>query len=288
MSDQPNSGDLPSVSLELPGSRFRSDGNRIVEALGDIASGFLKFRIWRQLAWEDFIERYRRAYFGVLWAIFGFILFSFAIIFFVSAVTDGNVTSGALYILFGFLFYQLLTSMVIDASLLFVGARAWIKSTRMPYSLYVFKGITRAMTLFGFNVIGASIMLFFFNYQPTLGALWVLPGLLAILVNAVWVYLFLGTILARLRDVQHLLAFIVRMGIFFTPVMWRPGDDPFRSMIALFNPLTHFIDICRIPLVEGHPPVQSWIIVGCLTVVGWILALAVFIAFRRRIIFWIT
>jgi lipopolysaccharide transport system permease protein len=108
------------------------------------------------------------------------------------------------------------------------------------------------------------------------------------LINAVWVKLFLGVICTRFRDLTHLVNTVMRVMFFLTPIIWLPEQLGERVMQFLWwNPFAHFIWIFRTPILDGDPAVESWIYVGVVTVVGWVLALTAFSLFRKRIVFWL-
>ncbi|MEL6569649.1 MAG: ABC transporter permease [Pseudomonadota bacterium] len=275
------------VSMDLPHESFRSNAGKFGAAIEDLTVGLGRVSLWSTLAWEEFGARYHRSFFGILWAFFGFIMFAVAIIFFVGAIMGPAVEDMVLHILFGFLFFQLLSSQIMDGANVFVTSAGWISSVRMPLSVFVYRGIARNLITFFFSVLGAGLMLIVTGYVPPAGAWWAIPGLIVTIFNTVWVYLLLGTITSRFRDFGHLLGNFVRMAIFFTPVMWLPGDGGLRGFIGDINPLTHFIEIMREPLLHGTVPILSWQIVAGMTVVGNILGLLVFVRFRPKIVFWI-
>lgn len=207
--------------------------------------------------------------------------------FFRAAVAQGGISDRASYVIFGFLFFQLLSPMVLDASTVFANAANWLKGALVPMSLFVFKSLSLNLIVFTFNAVGACLVLIVFGYRPTSQAWIFLPAFLLTLVNAGWVYFLLGPLLAKYRDVAQLLSAIMRMAIFITPILWVPQKGTLLGLVALINPLTHFIDIMRAPLIDAPFPWISWFIVGGLTIGGWIVALMTFAMTRKKIIFWV-
>ena len=280
-------GELESSAIQLPPQKFSSGRNPFTAGLADLSEGFLKVQLWTELAWEDFIKRYRRSFFGALWATFSFAIFALAILFFFTSITGDEVQGTLAYIVLGFLFFQLLSSIIIDGSQVFVIASNWLKSARLPLSIFVYKDILRILIVFGFNAVGAGALLLWSGYEIPDGAWWALAGMAVTILNAVWVYLLLGVVVSRLRDLAHLINAFMRMAFFMTPVMWEPAENGYRAYVSLYNPLTHFIAINRQPFLDGSLPQTSWIIVGCITIVGWLIALLAFCLLRRRVIFWV-
>ena len=76
---------------------------------------------------------------------------------------------------------------------------------------------------------------------------------------------------------------------FVTPIMWLPEILAARGVVwvANTNPIYHFIEIVRAPLSGAGTPVMSWLAVVAVTVLGWMLALAVLYRFRHRVPYWL-
>lgn len=273
--------------MQLETQNVSSDENPIVAVCRDIARGAGRIETWSALAWEEFSRKYRRASLGIAWAVLSFVIFAVAILFFRAAVAQDGMSERASYVILGFLFFQLLSPMILDASVVFANAANWLKGALVPMSLFVFKSIALNLIVFTFNIIGAGIVLGIFGYTPPSEAWLALPAFLVVVINAVWVYFLLGPLLAKFRDVAQLLAAIMRMAIFVTPILWVPQEGTMLSLVALFNPLTHFIDIMRAPLLGAPTPWLSWYIVGGITLIGWIAAIITFAMTRKKIIFWV-
>ena len=287
MSEIASSTTADTARLKLPQQRYRSGRNVLIAGLADIFSGLFKVRLWRELAWEDFVKRYRRSYFGILWAAISFAIFAMAIVFLHTSLMGGTGNRTTTYIVLGFLVFQTLSSGIMDGSNIFVLSANWIKSSRLPLSLFVYKDITRNFIISVFNAVGAGALLAWSGYRFPMEAYWAIAGVVAIFVNSIWVYLLLGTIVARFRDLFHLIGAIMRMAFFISPVMWVAPEEGMRAAMALYNPLTHFIAIVREPLLTGNIPVLSWQIVGGISLTGWILGVLAFCLFRRRIVYWV-
>lgn len=272
---------------KLPSQRFQTARNVFVAGFEDFFSGMARVRVWRELAWEDFIKRYRRSYFGVLWAILSFAVVGISILFFFSAVTGEGMQDGVSYIILGFLAFQLLSNIILDGCNVFTQAAGWITSARLPLSLFVFRDVARILIVFFFNAVGAAIILVWHGYVLPPGFAWSLVGLAVTIFNAFWVYLLLGVLVARFKDLFHLIGAIMRLGFFISPIMWVPTGEGMRSLIALYNPLTHYIAIMRDPLLGVPTPWMSWQIVGAVTLIGWASGIFMFCLLRRRVIYWV-
>jgi ABC-type polysaccharide/polyol phosphate export permease len=208
------------------------------------------------------------------------------LIFGVLSRSDQNVFGP--HVVIGFLVYGYITNLVIHGCSVFISNHSWIKSMRLPYGVFIYKGIMENTIILIFNLFAALIiLLFFFDLEVSIYQLLLIPAFLVILLNSVALYMLLGVLCARYRDFLHLIQTIMRFALFITPIMWVAEDMGLRGAIALYNPLTHFIEIFRTPILYGDPALRSWIVVLVITLVTWLIALATFLGCRKRIIFWL-
>jgi ABC-type polysaccharide/polyol phosphate export permease len=118
--------------------------------------------------------------------------------------------------------------------------------------------------------------------------LWVIPAYLVLSLNAIWMFLLVGVIGARYRDIGHLIQTMMRVLFFITPIIWIPAQlGQTGEFIALINPFAHYINLLREPVASGTVPVLSWIIVLTITATGWVLATLVYSHNRRNIVHWV-
>lgn len=53
------------------------------------------------------------------------------------------------------------------------------------------------------------------------------------------------------------------------------------------NPLLHYLDIVRAPLLGAHQELRHWAVVLVLTVVGWVFAAFAMRQYRARVPYWV-
>lgn len=275
------------VSLDLPHEHYRSNSGTYSVAFSDLLRGLQKVSVWSALAWEEIISRYKRSYLGILWAVLGFMIFTIFLVFFRMAITGQANFDYALWVVFGFLSFQLIISGINDGTMVFIQSANWLKSSRLPFSLFIYKGIARAMIVFFFNLIGAAIIVLYFKYVPPPSAWLALLGLMVTVLNAVWVYMLLGVLCARYRDLGHFISSITRMLLFVSPVLWEPGQGGVMSLVARLNPISYFMEVVRGPLLGQDVPIFTWQVIGGITVGGFIVAFFAFAHFRKKLILWI-
>jgi len=267
---------------------YNSDVSRLALIKWDLIEGLKRWRIWINLAWGEIHSRYGRTLIGVSWNVISFGLFCLAIIVIFGALSESGSGRFGPHVVIGYLVYMFITSLVTDSCGVLVQNQSWLKSARMPYGIFIYKGIMKGLIVLGFNLIAAvAILVIFFDLDLHKAQWLIAPAFLVILLNGIAMYMLLGSLCARFRDLTHLVITLMRFAFFVTPIMWEAGNFGMRGKIAMYNPLTHYIEIIRKPLIYGDPAFLSWTIVLCITVLLWVMAIFIFVLYRKKIIYWI-
>jgi ABC-2 type transport system permease protein/lipopolysaccharide transport system permease protein len=191
------------------------------------------------------------------------------------------------YLAAGFVVWGLLSGLVLDGSRCFVGREGLIRQLAAPLSIYVFETLWMNLLIFSHNLVIFGIVSIIFQNEPNLAWLLFLPGILVVLINGVWIALFCGVISARFRDFPQVLASLVQVMFFVTPIIWNPDMLPGRALLLDLNPFYHLLEVVRAPMLGKSPSVDTWIAIALITVAGWTSALTVYSLYRRRLAYWV-
>lgn len=258
--------------------------------LRDVYEGLQRHHVWRAFAWDETKLRYHRSVIGVFWIIASYALFVGGISIFFGGFAAMSMQEFTIYVGLGYSTFQFLMANIADGSAVFSSARAWIKSTNLPYSIYVFKSLFRSLLPFVMQLTVAFVLMFYFGTfgNVTWHALMALPALGMFLLCAVPLQYALGLIAARYSDVKHSINAITRLMIFITPILWvREEAGGVRAILADLNPMTHFLEIFRNPLMGLDVRPLSWMVVIGITIAMWLFAGLVSTLMRQRLPFWI-
>ncbi len=258
--------------------------------LADIAGGFRAGRVWRAFAWEETKRRYRRSALGLLWIVIGYVAFVGAIALFfggfnlATAEKIKSIEQFATHIALGYAAFALITANIQDGAAVFTGSAAWIKSVSLPYSVYALKNVTRTLVPFALQLLSWFVFALVIGHEFKPVAFLSLAAVAIIIVNAVAMQLFFGFLSARFRDIEHMLSTILRVLLFVTPILWTyEGTSGLTRTLADANPVTHFVEIFRAPLLGLAPTAANWTMVACSTAVMWGAAILAGAALRRRL-----
>ncbi len=256
--------------------------------LVDLRDGLAMGPVWRAFAWDEIQNRYRRSTLGLAWIMISHLIFVGAISIFFGGFSTAGMAGFTIYVAVGFAVFTFIIGNFVDGCDVFRSSASWIKSTSMPYSIYIYKSIARSLFPFAVQLASSLVIMVALGWRPTWTALMAIPALAIFLLNAVWIQLFFGLLAARWRDISHLVSALTRVLFFTTPILWvyeeRAG---LVKRFADINPLTHFLSIFRAPLLNTEPSPVSWPIVIGWTIFGWVLACAAASVMRRRLPFWV-
>lgn len=261
--------------------------NQIACATNDWIEGFRNWKLGVQLALEDIRDRYRRSVLGILWVTATFLLFIGIKAFVFSSMNAMSMAAFTQYLTIGFALWTLINMLVVDGSATLVRSRQWVLSSSLSYAIYILQAVFRSFLNFMLVAIAAIIILAFTKMSLTSAAFSIIPAFVLYFVTGIWVSALLAPICARFRDILYALQTGMRIMFFATPIIWTPTPGTTRGLIALWNPFTHYLEIVRDPLIHGTVPVQSWIIVGSISLVGIIAASFSYTVTRDRVAFWV-
>ena len=257
-------------------------------ALADLRDGWRRRSMWRAFALEDLRQQYGRTFFGLGWITIAFaILVAIKGVFF-SVFSTRSMAEFTLYVALGFLVYQFLVGNLVAGCNLFIQNAAWMKSGPIPFSVFVFQGAMKQTLLFFGNALVVAAAIAILRPEVSVNAAMAGVAMIVYFATALWIQLLFGVIAARIRDFGQLVVAATRMLFFITPIIWTYDEAVgVRQAIALYNPLTHYIEISRAAVLSGAINSTSWIIVGALTAAGLAAAFSVFALFRHRLPYWV-
>lgn len=257
-------------------------------ALSDVVDGLQMWRLWGRLGAMEIRRRYRRTVLGPFWASLSLAILIAAMGVLFANLWKLDVADYLPYLASGFIVWFPISAIIMESCGAFVAAAGTIQQVRLPYSLFIYVVLWRNLIVFGHHVAVYVVIAVIFSVPVNANSLLVLVGLIFLCLNGVWVGLLVGALTTRFRDVQPLLASLLQILLFVTPIFWPPELLARRvALLVDLNPFYHFVAILRAPLLGQAPEAISWYAVVAVTVAGWSLTLFVFGRVRDRLPYWL-
>jgi ABC-2 type transport system permease protein len=262
------------------------------KAWWDLAAGLARYELWLHLGWQDIKQRYRRSVLGPFWITIATGATAVAMGLLYSKLFKLPLAEHLPYITLGLIIWNLINAAILEGAEVFVANEGLIKQLPAPISVHIYRLVWRQMVLFGHNILIYVIIAIIYPKPWTWPDLAVVPALGLIVVNCVWVSVVFGIVGTRYRDIGPLLFSVVQLLFFMTPIIWnestlrQQGMESYARIIEL-NPLLHYLDIVRAPLLGADQELHHWVVVLVLTVIGWIMATFAMRQYRARVAYWV-
>ena len=257
-----------------------------VRALEDIRAGLRNVHLWPMLAWLEIKHRYRRSLLGPLWLTLSTAVFIGGMGSLYGMLFGQSRAPYIHYLAVGVVVWIYIAGLINDGCQTFIAAEGLIKQTKLPLTVYALRVVWRNFLIFAHNFIIIVVVSAYFMPEWDWGLLTSAAGIVLIALNGLALSLSLGLTSARFRDIPQIVASIVQLLFFITPIFWRPAMLTAHPWIADWNPIFHFVELVRAPILGGPIPVDSWLIALTLTVLTWVIAFGLFARFRARIAYW--
>ena len=255
--------------------------------MDDLGAGISLWRLWVMLGWNDILQRYRRSILGPFWLTASMAIMVIALGVLYAELFRQPINDFLPFICVGLLVWSLLSSFFLEGGTLLIGSESYIKQIKLPYTVYAFRSTWSKVIIFGHNVIIYFGVLLYFQIWPGAVALLAIPGLMIVVLNGLLANLFIGMISARFRDVPQVIASVVQIIFFVTPIFWKPDLVKSRPFITDLNPFFHLIEIVRAPMLGSMPSTKTFVAVALITLVNLAISGIFFVRYRARVAYWV-
>ncbi len=262
--------------------------SRFGQAVDDIASGATRWWIWSNMAWEDIRLRYRGSVLGPFWLTLSMAVMIATLGIVYSTIFAAKIRTYLPFLTLGLLLWTFISAIVTEGCNCFINAEPIIRQIRMPFTTHVLRILYRNLIVLAHNAVVYLAVAWLFAVPIDARALFALPGLTLDIANGIWVCLLLGMLSARFRDIVPIVASVIQIVFFTTPILWLPASlNGHYRWIVDFNPIYAMIEIVRAPLLGQPVRAGLWELALAVTLVGWAATFAFFARFRARIPFWV-
>ena len=274
-----------------PALLLRSDltpGARQLQAIEDVTGGLKLWRLGLIQGWLDIRLRYRGSVLGPFWLTLSTAVMVAALGLLYSTLFKMNLHEYLPFLALSLVLWNFVNAMVGEACLCFTMAEGMIRSVRLPFTLHAWRTIVRNVLVLAHNVLVIVGVWAIFDTWPGWRAALAVPALLIWLLDSFAACLLLGTFCARFRDIPPIVASVMQIAFFVSPIIWKPEllqGESARWLPA--NPFFSLLEIVRAPLLGEVPSAITWASAlgysAALCIVAWLF----FARVRGRLAFWV-
>jgi ABC-2 type transport system permease protein/lipopolysaccharide transport system permease protein len=271
-----------------PGIDVPARASRLDQAIADLLEGWKLNWLWTRLAHQDLRLRYRGSVIGPFWQTLTTGIMIGGMGFIYSKLFHSEMKDYLPLLATGLIFWQLVAALITEGTGTFDAVRSVIQQVKLPFFLHAFRLVYRNLLIFAhsFVIIPIVVLVYPHPIQPW-RLLEVIPGVALVALNGIALSVLLGTLCARFRDVPQIVANIVQVVFFMTPIVFPASALGENQWLATINPLYAAIDVMRAPILGQPTGPHSWTILLTITVVNWVVGFLFFARFRARIAYWV-
>ncbi|MGC8469124.1 MAG: ABC transporter permease [Acetobacteraceae bacterium] len=275
----------PPVVLDLhAGLGFAARQRRAVQ---DLAEALRYRRLVWTLGWLDIRLRYRGSALGPFWLTLSTAIMVAALGLLYSRLLHVDLHSYLPFLALSMVLWNFVNTLVTEACLTFTQAEMLVRSLRMPFAVHAARVVVRNVLVLGHNVLVIVLVLAIFRVVPGPVALLAIPAFGLWLADAFALCLLLGAFCARFRDIPPIVASVMQIAFFVSPIIWRPELLHHAAWLLPFNPFYTLFEILRGPILGSVPGGLVWASAlgysAVLLIATWLL----FVRVRGRIAFWL-
>ncbi len=239
------------------------------------------------LSWADTKARYKKSVLGPLWLTFGNLVGVLGLSLVWAQLLKEDMHSFVPSLTIGMIVWQLIAGAITEGPVTFIRQSNMIRNVAIPPWFFVVRMLSRQVINLLHNLLIVVGVVLYFGFELKPSVVWVLPGLLLVLLNLLWIMFLLGLLGARFRDVEFLINALLPLLFFISPVIFRPDRLPVDLNIIWLNPLSYFIEIVRAPFLGQEPSGLNFAVVGLALLAGSVLTWLVYRAKGRQLAFWV-
>ena len=234
------------------------------------------------MAWRDFKIRYAQTSIGLLWAV----VQPVATLLILSLVFGRfvGVETGMPHILFtvaGTSLWTYFAYVMTNSGNSIIANQAMVKKIYFPRLIIPLSKAIVGFMDFGISLLIMVALMIYFQVAPS-SNLWIAPlFVLMVVIAALSVGIWLSALSVRYRDFQHIVPFMVQIGLYLTPIGY-PAEfatqhlPKWASAIYFLNPMAGAVQGFRWSVFGGNPPGDlMWLSLG-VTVILFITGLLYF------------
>jgi ABC-type polysaccharide/polyol phosphate export permease len=263
-------------------------GNQMRLELRDFYDGVKNVSLWSMLGWHEIRQRYRRSMLGPFWLTLSTGVMIFGLGFVYAAILKVPYVEYFPYLAAGMIFWTFISSLIVDSCQTFIANDVTIRQIKLPLTIFACRLVWRNVIILAHNaVIVVAVIAVFGKWPAPFALAWLVPGLVIVVLNGIWVGMLLGGICARFRDVPQIVSSLMQLVFFVTPIIWHRSLLPGRQRVVDWNPVYHFVELLRAPVLGQVPEPSTWIMTLSVTALGWLMTIAFMRRYRQRIAYWV-
>lgn len=256
-------------------------------ALYDLKRSIASWRLWTLLGWLEVRQRYARSRVGPFWLTIstGVMVGSIGVVY--GTLFGMKMSDYLPYLAVSLVLWTTFSATVLEGSTAYINSGHYIRQAATPKLIFMLQVAWRNLIILAHNFVIVVVLLAVFGIKNWETLPVFIPALILYMANAMWMAMVTGLLSARFRDLPQIVAALMQIAFYITPIIYHPNSLTRFSFIVDLNPLAHLIELVRAPLIGEWPSATTWEVAVGLAVAGWLLALGLTGRYLKRIPYWV-
>lgn len=256
--------------------------------LNDLKSALKNPELWMVLSWYDIKQRYKRSTLGPFWVTISTAVLVGMLSLLWSTLFKLDVKDYLPFFCIGQVFWTYISSQLTEACTGFVQFDYIIRQSKVSFTSIMLRILSRNIIVFLHNFIIIFFVITFVGPGWSYTGLFSIIGFVLLSLSLVSLSLILGVICTRFRDIQMIIQNILLVSFYFTPIMWKTDQLNEQWLYWVqFNPLVHFFNIIREPILGHYPDEKSMVVSIAITLVLFVLSMFTLNRTKNKIAYWL-
>lgn len=257
------------------------------EGFTEIKNALLSHEQWLYMAVQDIKLRYRRSMIGPWWVTISTGVMVMMLGFLWSHIFATDLENYLPFFALGFVLWGWMSGQILDAAGGLFQFGGVIKQMKLPFPIFTFRCNVRQLIILVHNTVIIAAVLLLIGKGLSWMNLVAIPSLILIQLNLTLLSIVVSIFCTRYQDMTQVVNVGTQIIFFFTPILWQVETLKNRTYLAEMNPIFHWIETIRAPLLGHLPSVSNYLWSLASLVVLSLLATYFLGRYRSRIAYWL-
>ncbi len=187
----------------------------------------------------------------------------------------------------GMTIWGFISSSLIEGSQTLIYAGGLIKASNLPIGFYVMRMIHRNFIIFLHNIMVVPMVWLFLPWHLGWNMALAIPGIVLVYGFTMGVTFIIAMVCCRYRDIPQIVATLVQLFFFISPIIWMPDQLHGGHTVLRFNPVGYLLSVTRDPILMRSVPMESWVFAAITDILVLSVAALIYVRYRKRIVYWV-
>lgn len=251
------------------------------------SQGFKKINCWWFLGYQEILLKYRRSILGPWWATITVALLIILLSFLWSKIFGLQLDDYVPYFAIGYIIWIFFSNTISESCTLYMENNSIIKQTNTSIIAFNLKLLIKNLIILLHNCLIILFVLYMYDYIDIFNISLSFISLFFLCIILLNLSIITSILSAKFFDFSQLIINLTQIAFFLTPIIWEPSFLKDKIWVTNLNPLYHWFELIRQPLIGGNIPSGSITILIISVLLSFIVAIISLGYSHKKIPLWL-